>query len=104
MFHPAVVAQTIHLRDSLESVIVTATRTNSDHYVKPGLTKLGETDFSRGAALLGTPDIIKTLHTLPGTASGAELFSGLFVRGADGSDNLYPLDGARLYQVSHRGG
>ncbi|MBQ0078102.1 MAG: TonB-dependent receptor [Bacteroidales bacterium] len=104
LFHPAVVAQTIHLRDSLESVIVTATRTNSDHYVKPGLTKLGETDFSRGAALLGTPDIIKTLHTLPGTASGAEIFSGLFVRGGDGSDNLYLLDGVPLYQVSHLGG
>ena len=54
--------------------------------------------------MFSSPDVIKTLQQLPGVASGTELLSGMYVRGGDGSDNLYLLDGVPLYQVSHLAG
>ena len=52
-------------------------------------------------ALLGEVDVIKTLQLLPGVQSGAEGFSGLYVRGGSPDQNLIMLDGVPLYNVSH---
>lgn len=56
------------------------------------------------APVLGSPDIIRTLQGLPGVAMGNEMSSGLYVRGGDGSDNLYMFDGAPVWQTAHMGG
>lgn len=52
-------------------------------------------------AVMTTPDLIKTLQTLPGVAPGTEMTSGLYVRGGTGADNLYLMDNVPLYQSGH---
>lgn len=56
------------------------------------------------AVSVGTPDIIRSLQSLPGVAAGNELMSGMYVHGGDGTDNLFLLDGVPLYNISHFGG
>lgn len=50
-------------------------------------------------ALLGETDVVKTLQRLPGVTGGTEGMSGLFVRGGDGDDNLFLLDGNPVYHT-----
>lgn len=69
-----------------------------------GLHSIGFNRFGKGYALLGSPDLIKEIKSLPGVAEGTELLSGMYVHGGDGSDNLFLLDGVPLYQVTHLGG
>jgi len=52
-------------------------------------------------ALLGETDVVKTLQRLPGVTGGTEGMSGLFVRGGDGDDNLFLLDGNPVYHTDH---
>ena len=54
--------------------------------------------------LLGEADVIKALQTQPGISSGTEGFAGMYVRGGNGDDNLFMLDGNQLYQINHLGG
>ena len=87
--------------DTLNAAIVRTDKEKREARTQTSLQKLDSRQLARGFALLGSPDLVKTLQTLPGVASGTELTSGLFVRGGDGSDNLFLLDGVPLYQVSH---
>ncbi len=52
-------------------------------------------------ALLGEPDIIKTIQTLPGVTSAGEGTSGFFVRGGSADQNLVLIDEAPVYDISH---
>ena len=52
-------------------------------------------------ALFGETDVVKTLQRLPGVTGGTEGMSGLFVRGGDGDDNLFLLDGNPVYHTDH---
>lgn len=69
-----------------------------------GLTTIDGDKFKSAFACLSSPDVLKTLQSLPGVATGTEMLSRLYVHGGDGSDNLYLLDGVPLYQVCHFGG
>ena len=63
-----------------------------------------------------TRKMIKTIPTLFGEAdvikackpnrriSGTEGLAGMYVRGGNGDENLYMIDGIQLYQVNHLGG
>ncbi|MGN1226143.1 MAG: TonB-dependent receptor plug domain-containing protein [Candidatus Cryptobacteroides sp.] len=87
--------------DTLSAAIV---QTEKDKRMARTQTSLKTVDkdlLKRGFAVLGSPDLIKTMQILPGVASGTELVGGFYVRGGDGSDNLYLLDGVPMYQVSH---
>ena len=90
--------------DSLPAASITGHIDRDMNYTQTGLTKLDGAAFQRAFSALSTPDVIKTLQSLPGVASGAELLSNLYVHGGDGSDNLYLLDGVPLYQICHLGG
>lgn len=94
-------AQEAELTDSLKQSYISAIK---PHYERNGLIRLEQGELLATPSLLGVPDIIKTLQTLPGVASGMELFSGLYVHGGDGSDNLILLDGVPVFQASHIGG
>ena len=87
--------------DTLNAAIIRTDKAKREARTQTSIQKLDSRQLKRGFALLGSPDLVKTLQTLPGVASGTELTSGLFVRGGDGSDNLFLLDGVPLYQVSH---
>lgn len=90
--------------DTLSAAVVRTDKQRRAARTQTSLQRLDAQKLKGGFAVLGSPDLIKTLQTLPGVSAGAELFSGLYVRGGDGSDNLFLLDGVPLYQVNHLGG
>ena len=89
---------------------LSASKVTSDRYIRKlkarstGLEKMDSEAFYKGFAVLSSPDVIKTLQTLPGVSSGTELLSGMYVHGGTGYDNLYLLDGVHMYQVNHLAG
>ena len=87
--------------DTISESVITALLAKELNRTQTGLQKLDGKVFKRGFAVLSSPDVIKTIQQLPGVATGTELLSGMYVRGGDGADNLYLLDGVPLYQVSH---
>lgn len=87
--------------DTLSAARVTSHIEKEIRATQTSLKRMDAKDINRGFALLGTPDVIKSLQMLPGVASGTELLSGFYVRGGDGYDNLFLLDGVPMYQVSH---
>ena len=91
-------------QDTLNESIVTAMVDPRRNSTQTGLKRIDSKDINSGFAVFGTPDLIKTLQTLPGVSSGMELLSGFYVHGGDGSDNLFLLDGVPIYQVSHLAG
>ncbi|MDH6359046.1 carboxypeptidase-like regulatory domain-containing protein [Parabacteroides sp. PF5-9] len=70
----------------------------------PGKTDLSISNITSMPTLLGEPDLVKTLQHLPGVAQGMEGMSALYVRGGNGDENLYLVDGNPVYHVSHLGG
>ncbi len=64
-------------------------------------TILTADDINKEFSLLSSPDVIKTLQSLPGISDGIELTSGLYVRGGNNDENLFILDGAPVYQTNH---
>lgn len=94
-------AEGFHVADTIPQATVTALRPAAAY---TGLVRLDSKDLLKGAALFGSPDVIKVLQNFSGVAAGMELSSGLYVHGGDGSDNLFLLDGVPLFQVTHLGG
>ncbi len=90
-------------RDTLD-----ASRIISDKFrrarTQTGLTAVDSRKFNQGYATLSSPDLIKTLQGYPGVQSGVEMLAGFYVHGGTGRDNLFLLDGAPIYQVSHLAG
>ena len=71
--------------------------------------EMGKVSFSGNRiksipVLLGEPDVIKTLHTLPGVTQGMDGFTGLYVHGGENDQNLFLYEGLPLYHVDHLGG
>lgn len=90
--------------DTLDAAIVRDERTIRETATQTSIKKIEGAEIGRNFAVLGSPDLIKALQMLPGVSDGSELSSGLYVRGGDGSDNLYLLDGVPMYQISHMAG
>ncbi|MBR1961315.1 MAG: TonB-dependent receptor plug domain-containing protein, partial [Bacteroidales bacterium] len=97
-------AQEPEKADTLAAATVTSAIDRSINFTQTGLTKIDGSAFRRGFAVFSSPDVLKTLQTLTGVASGTEMLSNLYVHGGDGSDNLFLLDGVPLYQICHLGG
>lgn len=69
-----------------------------------GTLKISQKTVKSIPTLLGESDVIKTLQTQPGVSAGTEGLAGMYVRGGNGDENLYMIDGIPLYQVNHLGG
>lgn len=89
--------------DTIREAVVRADK-NAIKKTRIGFERLDKSKIDNGFALFSGPDVIKTLQNLPGVSSGTELFSGLYVHGGDGADNLFMLDGVPVYQAGHIGG
>ena len=79
-----------------------------------------KTDFVKGAQMsvvevpieklqtlpvvFGEADLLKTIQLLPGVQSGGEGFSGFYVRGGSGDQNLILLDEGIVYNPDHAAG
>ena len=90
--------------DTLTASRITALVDAPVNSTQTGLERIDGSKISRGFAFMSSPDVIKTLQTLPGVAGGTEMLSGLYVHGGTGSDNLYLMDGVPLYSVGHLAG
>lgn len=92
---------------SLDEVLVTGTeRTNQTtvRNTQMGTIEVDKATIRSTPTLFGEADIIRTLQLTPGVSLGTEAVSGLYVRGGNGDDNLFLIDGNPVYQVSHIGG
>lgn len=93
-------------RQRLAEVVITGKHTASSLVQAPemGHTRLNKETIRQTPVLFGEADIIKTLQTLPGVSAGTAGLAGMYVRGGNGDDNLYMIEGNPLYQVNHIGG
>ena len=90
---------------NLDEVIITATGADRNlNAAEMGRHIFGSEAIIKLPVLLGEPDIIKTLQTLPGVAQGVEGFTGLYVHGGNNDQNLFLYNGLPLYHVAHLGG
>ena len=87
--------------DTIPESVITALASKEINRTQTGMQKIDGSVFKRSFAILSSPDVLKTLQQLPGVASGTELLSGMYVRGGDGADNLYLMDGVPMYQATH---
>ena len=91
----------------LDEVLVTGserTRQTTVRNAQMGTIEVDKATIRSTPTLLGEADIIRTLQLTPGVSAGTEAVSGLYVRGGNGDDNLFLIDGNPVYQVSHIGG
>lgn len=98
---------TIFIEERLDTLTASHITAHIDvpvNTTQTGLERIDGSKISRGFAFMSSPDVIKTLQTLPGVAGGTEMLSGLYVHGGTGSDNLYLMDGVPLYSVGHLAG
>lgn len=72
--------------------------------VEIGAKKLSASDIINTPTLLGEADVVKTLQSQPGVASGTDGFAGMYVHGGGADENMYMLDNVPLYQVNHFAG
>lgn len=88
------------LRDTLPASLKVGVRRSQERL--PGTFS---TDMAalRGLALspVGENDPVKYAMTRPGVSSGAEGFSAFFARGGNLGNNLFTLDGVRIYGPGH---
>lgn len=97
----------IYLKESstsLKEVVVVADMNAPLRTTQTGKVSLTTEQLNTEFSLLSSPDLVKTLQSLPGVASGMELLSGMYVHGGKNDENLFLLDGTPLYQVNHLGG
>lgn len=52
-------------------------------------------------SLGGEADVVRVIHTLPGVQTGADGFGSISVRGGNGDQNLFLLDGVPIYNSAH---
>ena len=90
----------------LSEVVITAEAINDsvDTLEWMAAAMLSGKQFHHTPSLLGEPDVVKTLQQTPGVSNGTEGLAGLYVRGGEGDDNLFLLDGVPIYPVNHVGG
>jgi outer membrane receptor for ferrienterochelin and colicin len=84
-----------------EMVVVQATKNQTPERTLTGKTDINSSFVKSVPALLGEPDVLKTLQLLPGIQAGSEGTSGLNVRGGSADQNLILLDGVPVYNASH---
>lgn len=90
----------------LNEVIITGESKAENLIQSPQMGKLSlsQTEIKNIPVIFGEADVIKALQTQPGVAAGTEGLAGMYVRGGNGDDNLYMMDGHPLYQINHLGG
>lgn len=71
---------------------------------KSGVTTLSGATIGSVPAILGEPDLVKSLQILPGVSESEAGFSGMSVHGGGSDENLYMLDNVPFYQAEHFAG
>ena len=90
--------------NQLEEVVITGNKTSQTASVRStemSVVKLNSKTIKKLPAILGEPDLIKSIQLLPGVSSVNEASSGFNVRGGSADQNLVLLDDATIYNASH---
>lgn len=86
---------------TLKTVIVVAEKNSNVKRMQMGLEKLTAKNIKQIPVLLGEPDVLRALLTLPGVTSVGEASTGFNVRGGSSDQNLILLNDATIYNPSH---
>lgn len=87
---------------NLNEVVISSTK--KENKVKSNemsVNTLKSSSIKKLPAILGEPDVIKSIQLLPGVSSVNEASSGFNVRGGNADQNLILLDEATIYNASH---
>lgn len=88
--------------NALNEVLITSNKsTKAIQSTEMSISSLKAETIKKIPAVLGEPDIVKSIQLLPGVSSVNEAASGFNVRGGSTDQNLILLDEAVLYNSSH---
>ena len=85
----------------LREAVVSAQRESGITATKMSAIEIPMNMIQNTPVLFGEADVLKTIQLMPGVQSGAEGFSGIYVRGGGPDENLLLLDGISLYNAEH---
>ncbi len=85
----------------LKEAVVSAQRESGIMATKMSAIEIPMNMIRNTPVLFGEADVLKTIQLMPGVQSGAEGFSGIYVRGGGPDENLLLLDGIPLYNAEH---
>lgn len=85
----------------LKEAVVSAQRESGIMATKMSAIEIPMNMIKNTPVLFGEADVLKTIQLMPGVQSGAEGFSGIYVRGGGPDENLLLLDGISLYNAEH---
>lgn len=86
---------------TLKTVTVVAERNSNVKRMQMGVERLTIKTIKSVPVLMGEPDVLKVLLTLPGVTSVGEASSGFNVRGGSTDQNLILFNDATIYNPSH---
>ena len=95
---------TIEMREevpTLNTVTIVAEKNSNVRRMQMGVEKLSARTIKQVPVLLGEPDVLRVLLTLPGVTSVGEASTGFNVRGGSTDQNLILLNEATIYNPSH---
>ncbi len=85
----------------LKAAVLSAQRESGIMATKMSAIEVPMNMMQNTPVLFGEADVLKTIQLMPGVQSGAEGFSGIYVRGGGPDENLLLLDGISLYNAEH---
>lgn len=86
---------------TLKAVTVVAEKNSNVRRMQMGVERLTARTIKSVPVLLGEPDVLRVLLTLPGVTSVGEASTGFNVRGGSTDQNLILLNDATIYNPSH---
>ena len=86
--------------NELAEVIVTSAKSKAQS-TDISIAQLKAETINRLPAILGEPDVLRSIQLLPGVSSANEASSGFNVRGGGADQNLILLDEGIIYNASH---
>jgi hypothetical protein len=86
---------------SLKTVVVVAEKNSNTRRLQMGVEQLNIKTIKQVPVLMGEPDVLRVLMTLPGVTSVGEGSTGFNVRGGSADQNLILLNNSTIYNPSH---
>lgn len=98
----SIIVKLIELTTELKEITVTNSKVETI-LSKPqsGIISLNNKDIKNIPALLGEADVMRAIQVLPGIQAANERSPGISVRGGSIDQNLFLLDDAPIFQISH---
>ncbi|MFM1961727.1 MAG: hypothetical protein RLZZ172_572 [Bacteroidota bacterium] len=86
---------------TLKTVTIVVEKNSNVRRMQMGVEKLSAKTIKQIPVLLGEPDVLRVLLTLPGVTSVGEASTGFNVRGGSTDQNLILLNDATIFNPSH---